>query len=280
MEKNGQTTEQLLAAELNGGSANQNPTGGDQPSSATNGQPAATVDAQYVTLPGHVDSAGNPIKMTPEQAAEKYKELQATYTQTSQELSQLKKNPPQPQSAGQDNQPPVNQGSQPAIDPGTNLPLSPKDQVLQSELKRLGVAFKSEVPDENKIVERASSVSLSNITLRNALEELSSSFDGGEEEVNGVKVMKPQVDPTAVLDFIKANPNTDRTPTQIARYLYADDFIKYETQKAIAGTSGGSSVPSTEGAGSGNQGVQPNPAPFNFRDGSTERGVADILRNG
>lgn len=279
----GKKLEDSLKNELVDGQATQNQ-GGDQGTISNNqGQSSASqTDAQMYTLPGHVDGSGNPIKMTAEQVTEKYKELNSSYTQKSQELSQLKNNQPQSQS-----QPQSDQGrnyqkpNQPEIDPRTNQPLSAKDQALQSELKRLGVAFADQVPDENKIIERASSVSLNNITLRNALDELSTEFNGREEEVGNVKVKRPQVDQEKVLEFIRANPNTDRTPREIARYLYADDFINYEAQKRVVGSNtADNNVPSTEGQGAGNTGNQPGPAPYRFGDGSAERGVRDILQNG
>lgn len=206
-------------------------------------------------------------ELTADQVVEEYKNLQKDYTVKTQELSRLKETPPE-------RTPPGNNNSG-----NGNGSISPQQQAVIDELRRLNVAFKDEIPDPNKIVTQSVQAATSNVQLNQVLDELEEDFDGSTEKVGEREVQKPKIDRNKVMDFIVQNPNTDLSPMQIAKALYVDDFVKYESQRQLV-QSNVPAVPSTEGNGAGNNGQPPaNPKPaLSFSDGSAETAVREILK--
>lgn len=185
--------------------------------------------------------------VTADELFKEYDHLVRDYTRKTQELSQLKK--PATEDKPQDK-------------PGE---MSAQDKAVLDELRRLGVVTKDELDStfstrEGDIVSKAARVSTSQLELREALTELKNDYDF--------------VDTRKVLDFIVENPNTNLSPLQIAKAIHTEDFIALEVGKVTG--EGKNSLPETEDTGVG---VTTPPRPkYNFKDGSAERAVADILK--
>jgi len=254
------TTEQLLEEELNRLNA-----GGD---SSSDNQAKTEQKEGTETEPSPTYKVGN-RELTPDQLYEEYKRLEAEFTRRSQRLSELEKSLAKPRQSEGEGQ--------------KQSTLSPQDQAVVEELRRLGFVPKDEVEKlfeerkkewENEIITRAVRTSAARLELKEALDELEEDFDGSEVEINGVKVRKPKVEREKILEFIQNNPNTDLSPYEIARVVYHDDFVKFEARQLVGGTS--SKVPASEEGGLGTP--TPPPPRYSFNDGSVERALAEILK--
>lgn len=194
---------------------------------------------------------------------DKYGQLLPEFTRRSQELAELKKPKTESSDKTEDQKPAATDGGK---------QLSPQQLQVLQELKDLGVAFSSDIEKqlddklagiEPKIASRAASMTAVQNQLQTAIEQLEEDYDGTEG--------KPKVEGKKVLEFIVNNPNTDKSPLEIAKYLYMDDFIKFEAAKM----GGKPSLPATEDAGSGAS-TPPTPK-YSFKDGSAERGLRAFL---
>lgn len=216
----------------------------DQPGAEKGGTETPSPEAKsklYKTLDGR--------EVDGDQLFEEYDHLVRDYTRKSQELSQLKK------SDTEDADKKLSKEGE----------LSAQDKAVVEELRRLGFVAKDELEQaisgrEGEIVSKAAKVSTSQIELRDALNELKTDY--------------PFVDTRKVLNFIVENPNTNLSPLQIAKAIHTDDFVAMEVEK-VAG-SGKKDLPETEDTGVGAS-TPPTPK-YNFKDGSAERAVADILK--
>lgn len=214
----------------------------DQPGTQKEGaelpSPETKSDKMYKTLDGREVSADELFK--------EYDYLSRDYTRKTQELSQLKKSDTETK------------------DGETKMELSSQDEAVLKELRRLGVATKDEVEGilssrENDLVSKAAKVSTSQMELKDALTELKNDYEF--------------VDTRKVLDFIVQNPNTNLSPLQIAKAIHTDDFVALEVAKVTGGDK--AELPKTEDGGVGQ--TTPPKVKYNFKDGSAERAVSDLL---
>jgi len=249
------TVEQMVTETLNGNSEGGEPSKLDEKTAA--GETAATQPTLYTMPDGR--------ELTGEQVLEEYKSLQSDYTRKSQELSEKTKTE-QAVNGAEDNKP----------------VLSPRDQAILDDLKnKFGVITKDELDKafqarKPEIVSESAKVSATQAQLQQALDDLEEDFDGREEDINGVKIPLPKVERQKVIDFIVKNPGTNLSPLEIAKAVYANDFISYEAKKLSA--NGSAKLPSTEKGGAG---VTEPPAakPLSFRDGSAEEAVKETITN-
>lgn len=191
---------------------------------------------------------------------DKYGELLPEFTRRSQELAELRKT----KESTPDN-------TSVATQDGKKL--SPQQIAVLQELKELGVAFNSDLQKqlddkvaelEPKITSRAASITATQVQLKEAIEQLEEDFNGNEG--------KPKVDGSKVIQFIIDNPKTDKTPLEIAKYIYSEDFIKYEVAKA----SGKSELPHTEDGGSSTS-QPPKFKAYDFKNGTAENALRTFL---
>lgn len=243
---NNSKVEELLEDALNG-----NPAGNTDPNNQPQNKDVNNKsDEAKTTLPKY--KVGN-RELEPDQLHQEYENLLADYTRKSQRLSDLEKKA----DAFKDN----NDGDKP-------LEMSGQDKVILKELKRLGFVSKDELEStlSDKSVEitrRASSVAATQMELKEAISQLEDDFDGSDG--------KPKVDGNKVLSFIAKYPETDMSPMQIAKYLYSDDFVKFEARGSAK-----SELPSTEDSGSGTK--EPPKRNYKFNDGSAEAAVRDLIK--
>jgi len=191
--------------------------------------------------------------LTPDQLFEEYQKLQSEFTRRSQRLSELEK------AKESDTETSSNQQS-----------LSPQDQEVLKELRRLGVVTKDEAITKDEVDGLKEELLTSAVTTSSKMSELRQALDELEEDFDGTDG-KPKVDRQKILDFIVQNPNTNLTPLQIAKAVYYDDFVKYEASKISS-----NGVPKTETHGLGNV-TEPPKAKYSFKDGSVERAVLEQL---
>jgi len=189
------------------------------------------------------------------QAVEEYKKLLADYTPKSQELAELKKKAPIEQST-----------ATPAKVETPATEMSAQDQAILAEMKKLGVITKDELVEIKKqmgseLVEQTAKVVSSRTDLKIALDELKEDY--------------PFVDKDKVLGFIIKNPNTELTLLEVAKATHTDNFIELEAKKMQKPAK--ADLPSTEANGVG--ATEPPQVKYNFKNGSAERAVAEILKN-
>jgi len=199
-------------------------------------------------------------------------EFMPDYTKKSQELAKLQKTPDNKQSEKLEDQ--VSKG------------IRPEDQATFNEfkdwLKIAGVAYKTDVAG---IVPTATKVTLGQLKLQGALEDLEKDFDGSKDATSGIE--KPKVTAQEVFKYItdevgKGN-KLSLTPLQIAHLLHPNEFAVWDAatlgKPAVAAVTK-PVLPATENGGS-TGGGQPNPpAPkYDYGDGSMEKGLAEFLHS-
>lgn len=198
-------------------------------------------------------------KLPFDQAQVEMKSLYTDYTRKAQELAKLKENPPEKQSE----KAPTTEKSDYNV----------ADQALLAELKRLNVMTRADFEQEFStrrpdIVKESASYTATQLEIKNMISDLEEEFDGVEG--------KPKVEGTKIVDFIIENKYPNLSPKQIAQIIYHDDFVRFEAQK-LAGTNT-PALPVTESVGAGVT-TPPNKTAFQFRNGSAERGLREILGN-
>jgi len=190
--------------------------------------------------------------LTPDQLFEEYQRLQSEFTRRSQRLSELEKAKSTTETSS------------------TQQSLSPQDQEVIRELKRLGVVTKDEGVTKDEVEKMREELLTSAVTTSTKMSELKQALDELEEDFDGADGT-PKVERQKILDFIVQNPNTNLTPLQIAKIVYYDDFVKYEASKLSS-----NGVPKTETHGLGKV-TEPPKAKYSFKDGSVERAILEQL---
>jgi signal recognition particle GTPase len=190
--------------------------------------------------------------LTSDQLFEEYQRLQAEFTRRSQRLSELEKAKSTTETSS------------------TQQSLSPQDQEVLRELKRLGVITRDEGVTKDEVEKMREELLTSAVTTSTKMSELKQALDELEEDFDGTDGT-PKVERQKILDFIVQNPNTNLTPLQIAKIVYYDDFVKYEASKLSS-----NGVPKTETHGLGKV-TEPPKARYSFKDGSVERAILEQL---
>jgi hypothetical protein len=206
-------------------------------------------------------------ELSPDQLYEEYKRLEAEFTRRSQRVkeleAQLTSKPKQEEEKRQDE------------------PIPAADKIKE-ELRKLGVPLKEDLKEVLKKVKEEAVVDAVKTTsaraaLNQALDELEEDFGGQEENINGMIVKRPKVDRIKILEFIRDNPSIDKSPLEIAKIVYSDDFIRYEVAKNLAQKGGSGSLPKTESQGLGGTPNPPTPR-LSFKDGTVERALSELLK--
>jgi len=204
-------------------------------------------------------------ELPPDQLYEEYKRLEAEFTKRSQRIKELETQlTPKPKQEEEKQDEPI-----PAADK------------IKEELRKLGVPLKEDLEEILKKVKEEAVVDAVKTTsartaLNQALDELEEDFGGQEENINGMIVKRPKVDRIKILEFIRDNQSIDKSPLEIAKIVYSDDFIKYEVAKNLAQKGGLGSLPKTESEGLGGTPNPPTPR-LSFKDGTVERALSELL---
>lgn len=207
-------------------------------------------------------------ELTADQVFQEYGNLQKDYTQKTQELSQLKKTTQPQQSETEPDKTRIAPSRGGEVE---KKELSAKDQALLAELKRLGVITNDKFEEEfatrkQEILKDSAQFTETRLSFKEKLEETVKQFDGSDG--------KPKVTQEEILGWYESNGYPNLSPDKVAKIVKTDDFIKYEARQ-LAGQ-GGTSLPQTEGNGAGVT-TPPKPPQYNFKDGSAERAVREIL---
>lgn len=190
------------------------------------------------------------------QAIDEYKKLLADYTPKSQELAELRKEIAALKAVKEEPKEPIK--SEPED-------ISSQDQAILAELKRVGAITKDQL-DELKqqlireAAQEAAKFATSRAELKVAMDELIEDY--------------PFINQEKVLSFVANNANPDITLLDAAKATHMDDFIRLEAEKFKLPPK--AELPSTEASGVG--ATEPPQPKYNFKNGSAERAIAELLK--